>query len=145
MSDSLGISSGRCMEPASKLRREDGVKRCAGTAPKGNAEGLHGCVIGSKDGLEGGLLGRRLSEESEVIIKGHENSIMLLIVLTPQGNERSNKLSIACWFNDEGQKKASCRMLFQYFRLKSASIYAATVLRTSFSLIRADLPERSRK
>gem|GEM_PF-1140700 len=70
---------------------------------------------------------------------------MLLIVLTPQGNERSNKLSIACWFMHEGQKKAPYWMLFHYFRAESASIYAATVLRTSFSLIRADLPERSRK
>jgi len=57
------------MEPLSTLRKEEGVKRWAGTAANGNAEGLHGCVIGSKEGLTGGRRGRWLSEESEDMVE----------------------------------------------------------------------------
>lgn len=60
------------MEPVSTLRKDDGVKRWAGTAAKGNAEELHGCVIGSKEGLTGGRRGRRLSEESEDMMERTE-------------------------------------------------------------------------
>lgn len=56
------------MGPRNTSRKIAGVKRSAGTAPKGKTEGLQGCVIGSKEGLTGGRRGRRFSEGSEDIV-----------------------------------------------------------------------------
>ena len=110
------MSSGRCIEPVRTLRRADGVKRFVGTAEKGNDEGLHGCVIGSKEGLTGGLRGRELSEELEDIFRGQitKNTEMLIIVLTLWSYRRLKRLVI---FHCNCQliiKKAPRRVLFSF-------------------------------